>query len=416
MLLKHFQEMMNIFPEVKEVKEFNPTGEYEGIKAITYDGVKTDKGKTKVFAYIGYPSGAKERKSLPAVVLVHGGGGEAYLPWVKMWTDKGYVAIAMSTTGDFPLVINAGMSEQSGVCNDWYHGLCGIFKEEGYVNAPENDEIENSYADVSEHWLFHAVSQVILAGNVLRKDSFVDSDKIGIAGISWGGIITSIAIGYDNRFAFAVPIYGSGYLLDGMGGITPKFYLGRNQDFWLAEKRFEYIKMPVLWLCWNKDLPFSANSNSMSYIDTVKNNKDTRISMVHEMYHCHTNAWWRKEALAFADSVCQKGKRFPTVFEVDGTYIIDNPDMADLTVVKLYYITEKMSYKENKDGLLEMCQDWIIEHAECENGKIICNVTENAVEYYFELTTKLENDDFEYVTTSQLFNKTIKNKRRKYYV
>ncbi len=54
-------------------------------------------------------------------------------------------------------------------------------------------------------WMYHAVGQTILAANALRADSRVAADKVGVTGISWGGVISSITIGWDNRFAFAVP-------------------------------------------------------------------------------------------------------------------------------------------------------------------------------------------------------------------
>ena len=40
---------------------------------------------------------------MPGIVLVHGGGGVPFASWVKMWNDRGYAAIAMSVTGDFPI-------------------------------------------------------------------------------------------------------------------------------------------------------------------------------------------------------------------------------------------------------------------------------------------------------------------------
>ena len=49
----------------------------------------------------------------------------------------------------------------------------------------------------------------ILAGNLLRAQPFVDESRVGVTGISWGGVSASILIGFEQRFAFAVPVYGS---------------------------------------------------------------------------------------------------------------------------------------------------------------------------------------------------------------
>src|SRR5215203_1052315 len=66
--------------------------EVEGLKAITYEG-RPWKGKpTRVFAWVGLP---KAEGKVPAMVLVHGGGGTAFAEWAKLWTGRGYAAIAM---------------------------------------------------------------------------------------------------------------------------------------------------------------------------------------------------------------------------------------------------------------------------------------------------------------------------------
>jgi len=143
------------------------------------DIVEIDGKKTKAFAYLGYPEGAKAGDKLPAVVLVHGGGGHAYADWVKYWNDNGYVAIAMDNTGYFP---NNG---------DWVWGLENNpdFNEEGYTSAPNNDNHLTSDLPLEDQWMYHAVAQTILARNILMADETVDAGKVGITGISWGGKI-----------------------------------------------------------------------------------------------------------------------------------------------------------------------------------------------------------------------------------
>jgi len=42
------------------------------------------------------------KEKVPAVVLVHGGGGTAFADWVKMWTACGYAAIAVDLEGQIP--------------------------------------------------------------------------------------------------------------------------------------------------------------------------------------------------------------------------------------------------------------------------------------------------------------------------
>src|SRR3954471_13565879 len=71
-----------------------PGFEQPGLEAIFYEGPLYEGRPTRVFAYIGIPQHAPGEK-VPAMVLVHGGGGTAFPEWVKLWTARGYAAIAM---------------------------------------------------------------------------------------------------------------------------------------------------------------------------------------------------------------------------------------------------------------------------------------------------------------------------------
>ena len=51
-----------------------------------------------------------------------------------------------------------------------------------------------------------------MTNSLLRSFPEVDATKIGITGISWGGIVTNVVTGIDDRFAFAVPVYGCGFI------------------------------------------------------------------------------------------------------------------------------------------------------------------------------------------------------------
>ncbi len=391
-----FNSLVKITSVYKEIPEFHTTDEFAGIKAITYDGVKIGDKKTKVFAYIGFPEGCSKDKKVPAVVLVHGGGGKAFHCWVKMWNDRGYAAIAMSTTGDFPTVVNAGRDESESVPS-WQHGLYGLFEQEGYTSAPANDEMQNSEKLLEEQWMYHAVSQVILANNIIRADERVDTDKVGIVGVSWGGVITSITIGYDNRFAFAVPIYGSGYLMENKTKSTlgDDFRSGKNPELWLAEKRFCNVDMPVLWECMNDDSAFSVNSNSASYTDTEKNNADTRISIIDSWGHSHQSGWSRKEGYLFADSVCKSGKRLPALRGEGKILKIENPDSVEIVSAKLCYLTKEICYcVKHHTGIVLMDEQW---------KKIDLNFDERTVEvilpqevksYYVELVSEIDGEEY----------------------
>lgn len=57
--------------------------------------------------------------------------------------------------------------------------------------------------------MYYAASTAILGNSLLHSLDMVDRYKIGVCGVSWGGVVTSVVSGYDDRFAFSIPIYCS---------------------------------------------------------------------------------------------------------------------------------------------------------------------------------------------------------------
>lgn len=401
-IAKGFEKAINTTPVLNEIAELNPTGTYSGIKAVWYEGMTKNGRKTKVFAYVGFPENADASSPVPAIVLVHGGGGHAFLPWVKMWNERGYAAIAMDNTGYFPTAVNAGSSETD---TTWRYGLMKSLKEEGYTNAPNNDGMGSSAGKAENMWMYHAVGQTILAANALRADSRVAADKVGVTGISWGGVISSITIGWDNRFAFAVPVYGSGYLDESLAWMKNNFSGKETIQLWSAKDRFDKADMPILWLCWNDDSCFSVNSNSKSYLDTVKVNPADRLSMINKMYHSHGCGWNPGEIMMFADSVVKGGATL-TGFasQPSGRKInvkIEADSAASKVTAKLYYITEDMTYSRHKKYGYEdtfMDQEWQTADLTVKEGTVTGSVPAKAKGYYIELTTEIAGKS--YVTCS----------------
>jgi len=78
--------------------EADPERSVEGVEAAFFEGAPWKGKPTRVFAYYGLPS-TRPGEQVPAMVLVHGGGGSAFHHWVKLWVSRGYAAIAMDTCG-----------------------------------------------------------------------------------------------------------------------------------------------------------------------------------------------------------------------------------------------------------------------------------------------------------------------------
>ena len=180
-----------------EVPKTYPANSCEktGVKAIFYEGLDYKDKPTRVFAYYGIPKVEKGKK-VPAIVCVHGGGGTAFDEWVRKWNEHGYAAISMDLEGHLPKGKNSNRPshEFSGP------GRAGIFAD---IAEPVEDQ-----------WMYHAVADVMLANSLIRSFPEVDDERVGFTGISWGGIISSIVMGVDERFKLAIPVYGCGYLFE----------------------------------------------------------------------------------------------------------------------------------------------------------------------------------------------------------
>ena len=384
-----FDNLLNITPKIDYYPQFNPKGNkddisFDGIKALTFESAAYTGQKTKVFAHIGFPKDTK--KPVPAVVLVHGGGGHPEDVWIKKWNYRGYAAISMDTTGFFPTKPIPHLYEgfKEGLARE----LVPPFYEEGYTVAPSNCDMNDCLKPIEDQWMYHAVADVILAHNILRADPRIDAQKIGICGISWGGVITSIAIGYDSRFSFAVPIYSSGYLKDGHTYLN-QFFKKPDTEHWYAEKRFSTLKIPVMWLCWNDDNNFSINSNTMSYLDTKDNNPNTCLSIKHQMGHSHRAGYTPEESYWFADTIINGGKVPKVTATKNGRNLILSA-CDNLKSVRLFYLTQKLSYSEKeKYGFTSTFMDGEWQILDIDKTATEITLPKNAVCYYVEFT--LEN-------------------------
>src|SRR2546429_5441090 len=79
-----------------------PDFQAPGVRALFFEGLPWKGNPTRVFAWYGVPSNATAAR-VPAMVLVHGGGGSAFAHWVRLWTTRGYAANALDNFGNMPI-------------------------------------------------------------------------------------------------------------------------------------------------------------------------------------------------------------------------------------------------------------------------------------------------------------------------
>lgn len=399
-----FSEVLNKEATFQYCPEYDPAG-YPNVKAIWLDGVKYGGKATKVFAYIGFPEGAGAANKVPAVVLQHGGGGYAYPNWVKLWNDRGYAAIAVCNTGYYPA--SQGITDFYSAAS-WTRSVPkNILSTDPRIMPPDNDGMNSSKGSINRMWMYHAVAQTILANSLLRADPRVETEKIGLTGISWGGVITSVAIGYDPRFAFAIPVYGSGYLNEAHSWMKNNFNSAGTRELWEPSLKLKDVKTPVLWLCWADDNCFSVNSNSKSCLDT----QGSVLSVIQNWSHGHTEGWSRPEIYRFADWAAKGGEPLASFKTLPG----DGRDIsvriilpADATEVnaRVCYIDAPLSYSKNGrlhlDGQDTIDQEWHYVNCDVSGDTVSAHLPDDAVDYYIELSVKCERK--KYITATPLIS------------
>lgn len=385
-----FSELKNKEATYQYCPEYDPKG-YPGIKAVWVDGVKYGGKDTKFFAYIGFPEGASSDSPVPGVVLLHGGGGYAYPSWVKIWNDRGYAAIAVGNTGYYPA--KEGMTDFYSA-SSWTREIpAETLAKDPRIMPPDNDGMYSSQGKLDRMWMYHAVAQTMTANSLLRADPGVDADKVGVTGISWGGVITSVALGYDDRFAFAVPVYGSGYLNEAHSWMRDNFNTPGTKELWEPSLRLKDCRTPILWLCWADDNCFSINSNSKSCLDT----ENGVLSVIQGMGHGHIEGWSREEIYRFADQTVKGGEPLPSPLTLPGkgrdiSFEITVPADASSVKARVCCITEPLSYSANGrlhiNGQNTIDQEWHFTACKVDGGNVTAILPDDAHSYYVEISAK----------------------------
>ncbi|CEF49042.1 unnamed protein product [uncultured bacterium] len=278
------------------------------------------KGKpTRVFAYYAEPE--KIDGKLPAMVLVHGGGGTAFSEWAQLWAKRGYIAIAMDLAG---------------------HGGGRKRLPDGGPNQDDASRFKED--DVKEIWSYHAVTAVIRGHSLLRSLPNVDPERVGVTGISWGGYLTCIVAGVDDRFKVAVPVYGCGFIHENSVWL-PTF--GKMPNEWRKTwvENFEpsrYLglaKMPMLFVNGTNDSAYPLDSYQKSY-RLVKNRN---LCVTVNMPHGHSQGWAPKEIGLFVDQHLRGGK---PLFRFDdrGVRIEQKDDAVTLAIAQKLEITSMSAH------------------------------------------------------------------------
>lgn len=297
------------------------------VRALYYRGEPYKSKPTRVFAHYASPATLKSAgatdATFPAVILVHGGGGTAFSQWAELWAGRGYAAIAMDLAG------------------------CGPERKrlaDGGPGQSDNEKFGAIDEPVQNQWTYHAVANVILAHSLIRSFDEVDAARTAVTGISWGGYLTCIVAGLDNRFKAAVPVYGCGFLHEN------STWLGRFEKM-TPEQKAKWVRlwdpsmyvgsaaMPVFFVNGTNDFAYPLDSYARTY-RLVKSKRNYRITV--KMPHSHPHGWAPKEIGLFVDEHINGGVPLPVVTKprlVDGEVRAKVRSKTSLSSASLHYTT-----------------------------------------------------------------------------
>lgn len=311
------------------------------VQEVYYAGAPFEGKPTRIFAYYARP--AVGSGPFPAMLLVHGGGGKAFREWAEHWAQRGYVALAMDLAG---------------------HGPDGRLADGGPEQDDQSKFRDFTETDANQMWTYHAVAAVLRGHSLLAAQPEVDRNRIGITGISWGGYLTCIVAGIDERLKVAVPVYGCGFLNDNSAWLARFEKMNEVQrqrwvDYFDPSRYLSGVNCPILFLNGSNDFAYPLDSYQKSYRQVAG---PMVLSVKVRLPHGHI--WTFNEVDCFVASVLKNGEPLPTLKPMKITNGLATTSFASkipVTKAELNYTSEAGEWQKRL---------WKTVPAEMVDGKV----------------------------------------------
>src|SRR5699024_1419770 len=221
-------------------------------EAIVYKSVKD----WEVHGWLLKPAGFEEGKKYPLVVEVHGGPATMYansfFHEMQLLAAKGYGVVYVNPRGS--------------------HGY-----SQEFVDAVRHDYGGGDYAD-------------IMAGldHVIEENVWIDTDRLGVTGGSYGGFMTNWIVGHTNRFKAAVTQRSISNWISFYGVSDIGYYFSEWQhgaDMTDVEKLWDFsplkyvenVETPLLILHSENDLRCPMEQAEQLFITLKRMGKETEL-------------------------------------------------------------------------------------------------------------------------------------------
>jgi dipeptidyl aminopeptidase/acylaminoacyl peptidase len=172
-------------------------GEAERFTAVSADGTEVD-------AWLVRPPGCDERRSYPVLLSIHGGPFTQYetgfFDEFQVYAGAGYCVLYSNPRGG------------SGYSEEWGRAIRGP----GNGAGPGWGTVD--YDDL-----------IGVVDTALERFPFLDGDRLGVLGGSYGGFMTSWIVGHTKRFKAALSERAVNHLVSAFGS---------SDVFWIFERQF----------------------------------------------------------------------------------------------------------------------------------------------------------------------------------
>lgn len=275
-----------------------------------------------IFGYYCYL--LKRSGRLPAILISHGGGGHASLPRALEFAKRGYATLTIDLPGK------------------------GENRKRSRSTGPNMDvsQLLKASPDPSNNYLIHAVAAARNGLTYLTQRKEVDQKRLGMIGLSWGGVLTLLTNGQDSRLKAAVNVFGAGYIPEASTWEDRFSKMStRESERWntlLDPKNFLATQhAPILFITGTNDHCYYLPIFQKSYLQVTA---DKNFYLIPNLRHRFLSSG-QVPALAWLDQHLKSGGTFPQIElfipTLEGTNLVVPVEVkltkSKLAKVRLYY-------------------------------------------------------------------------------
>lgn len=353
--------------ELFEVPEYRDATELKdaavpGQRAILYKGMTFDGCRNDVFAYIGYPSTPMPKDGYPGVVMVHGGCGTAYHTFASYFNSLGYATIAMDLYNCYPAAIDPNDNVTRGKLPGQEFTDFGGCVEQGKQ-------------------VIKSIGNAVLAHTLFRSLPNIDISRIGMVGISWGSVFSSVISAIDERIKIIIPVYGHGF--NGAGDGSNWFYCMTGAP-WDPGRYLHAAKSPLHWIGGTNDAAFSMLSMQKSY-DAAPTT--VNYSYLPELVHGHCGYKFPIVARIFQHALCD-GKPLPHL----GKSVIDGDQITAPVLCAGNGVLQHAVLNYTLDDCPCISRKWLEAEAVCDGKSVSATIPAGATAIFLNLYDQQESD------------------------